>query len=50
MYILTKHLDIGEYLFHLLRDKRELIAQPNFNSKISNVFKKYMGLKLVIGF
>ncbi len=45
MYILTKHLNIGDYLFHLLRDKRELIAQPNFNSKISNVFRNIYGVE-----
>lgn len=39
-YISTNNLNIGDYLFSLKRDKRELIAQPNFSSKISSVFKK----------
>jgi hypothetical protein len=46
MYFLTKHLKIGDYLFHLLRDKRELIAQPNFSTKISNVFRKVYGVEI----
>jgi hypothetical protein len=46
MYIVTKHLNIGDYLFHLLRDKRELIAQPNFSTKISNVFRKIYGVEI----
>jgi len=46
MYIVTKHLNIGDYLFHLLRDKRELISQPNFSTKISNVFRKIYGVEI----
>ena len=35
-YIATNDLNIGDYLFSLKRDKRELIAEPNFSSKISS--------------
>lgn len=45
-YIATNDLNIGDYLFSLKRDKRELIAQPNFSSKISSVFKKVHGLEI----
>jgi hypothetical protein len=45
-YIAIHNLNIGDYLFSLKRDKRELISQPNFSSKISNVFNKIHGLKI----
>ena len=45
-YIAFNNLNIGDYLFSLKRDKRELIAQPNFSSKISNVFKKIYGVEI----
>jgi hypothetical protein len=45
-YIAINNLNIGDYLFSLKRDKRELISQPNFSSKISNVFNKIHGLKI----
>lgn len=45
-YIAINKLNIGDYLFSLKRDKRELIAQPNFSSKISDVFNKVHGLKI----
>ena len=39
-YIKTKSLNVGDYLFSLRQDKREIISQPNFSSKISKVFAK----------
>lgn len=45
-YIKTKKLSIGDYLFSLARDKREIISQPNFSSKISKVFAKIHGVEI----
>ena len=45
-YIKTKKLNIGDYLFSLERDKREIISQPNFSSKISKVFAKIHGVEI----
>ena len=36
----------GDYLFHLGRDKRELIKQSNFSKKIGDVFKKVYGQRI----
>ena len=46
MYITAKKLKVGDYLFSLMRDKRELISQGNFSCKISNVFKKIYGVNI----
>ena len=45
-YIKSKKLSVGDYLFHLDRDKREIISQPNFSSKISKVFAKIHGTEI----
>jgi hypothetical protein len=45
-YIESKKLNLGDYLFSLERDKRELISQPNFSSKISKVFAKIHGVEI----
>ena len=45
-YIKSKRLNIGDYLFHLGRDKRESISQPNFSKKISQVFEKVHGVAI----
>lgn len=45
-YIKSKKLNVGDYLFHLDRDKREIISEPNFSSKISKVFAKIHGVEI----
>ena len=45
-YIKSKKLNVGDYLFSLARDKREIISQPNFSSKISTVFAKIHGVEI----
>ena len=42
-YILNHKLKLGDYLFHLGRDKKKLIKQSNFSKKIGDVFKKVYG-------
>lgn len=49
--IIDKYINIskkreGDYLFSLLRDKREVIKESVFSSKISNVFKKVYGIPI----
>ena len=39
-------MNVGDYLFSLQRDKREIISQPNFSSKISKVFAKIYGVEI----
>lgn len=36
----------GDYLFSLLRDKREIIKEPVFSKKISEIFKKVYGIPI----
>jgi hypothetical protein len=45
-YINEKRLKNGDYLFSLLRDKRETIEGPVFSKKISDVFKKVYGIPI----
>ncbi len=47
-YISEYQLNINDYLFPLGRDKREVIRQPNFSSKVSNVFKKIYNRAITI--
>ena len=42
-YINDKKLKNGDYLFSLLRDKREVISEPTFSKKVSNIFYKVYG-------
>lgn len=45
-YIYLKGLKNGDYLFHLDRDRREVISQPNFSKLISDVFKKIYNIPI----
>ena len=45
-YINEKRLKNGDYLFSLLRDKREIIKGPVFSKKVSDVFKKVYGIPI----
>jgi len=47
-YIYFKELKNNDYLFHLARDKREAIAEPNFSKKISDVFNKVYNIPISI--
>ena len=47
-YIKLNDLKPNDYLFHLQRDKREVINEPTFSQKISNVFKKVYGVPISI--
>ena len=45
-YIMMKGLKSGDYLFSLLRNKKEAIAESNFSNKIMSVFKKIYGIPI----
>jgi len=47
-YINQNGLNAGDYLFFLNRDKREVLNQSNFSSKVSNVFKKIYNRAITI--
>jgi len=47
-YISSNQLQVGNSLFFLGRDKREVISQPNFSSKVSNVFKRIYNRAITI--
>lgn len=47
-YINDNKLKNGDYLFSLLRDKREVIKQPVFSKKISEVFLKVYGVPISV--
>jgi hypothetical protein len=49
-YILSKKLQAGDLLFSLLRDKREIIKEPVFSKKISDIFYKIYGIPISIRF
>ena len=49
-YIFKNGLKIDDYLFHLGRDRREVISQPNYSKKISNVFNKIYNIPISIRF
>ena len=47
-YINEKKLKNGDYLFSKLRDKREVIDEPAFSKKISDVFNKVYGVPISV--
>ena len=47
---ITKRLKNGDFLFSLLRDKKEAIAEPNFSAKVKEVFKKVYGIPISMRF
>lgn len=49
-YININKLSDGDYLFYLSRDKREIISEPNFSKKVSNVFYKVYNIPISIRF
>jgi hypothetical protein len=49
-YIINNGLKKNDYLFHLDRDPREVISQPNFSKLISNVFFKVYNIPICIRF
>lgn len=49
-YISFKGLKPNDYLFGLVRDRREYISQGNFSQKISDVFNKVYGIPISLRF
>jgi hypothetical protein len=49
-YITAKKLKIGDFLFSLLRNKKEPIAESNFSAKVKGVFEKVYGIPITIRF
>ena len=49
-YITSKKLENGDFLFSLLRDRKEPIAEPNFSAKVKEVFKKVYGIPISMRF
>jgi hypothetical protein len=49
-YIITKKLKNGDFLFSLLRDKKEPIAESNFSAKVKGVFQKVYGIPISMRF
>jgi len=49
-YIAAKKLKNGDFLFSLLRDKKEPIAESNFSAKVKEVFKKVYGIPISMRF
>ena len=47
-YINEKKLKNGDYLFGLLRNKREVIKESVFSKKISDVFDKIYGVPISV--
>jgi len=47
-YINEKKLKSGDYLFSKLRDKREVIDEPAFSKKISDIFNKVYGVPISV--
>ena len=39
-YLIVKKINIGDYVFGLVRNKKEYVAQSNFSTKIKTVFNK----------
>jgi len=39
-YLITKKINIGDYVFGLVRNKKEYVSQGNFSTKIKTVFNK----------
>jgi hypothetical protein len=49
-YITAKKLKNDDFLFSLLRDKKEPIAESNFSAQDKGVFKKVYGIPISIRF
>ncbi len=49
-YTTLKKLKIGDFLFSLLRDKKEPIAESKFSAKVKRVFEKVYGISITIRF
>ena len=49
-YITAKKLRNGDFLFSLLRDKKEPIAESNFSAKVKEVFNKIYGIPISMRF
>ena len=49
-YITAKKLKNGDFLFSLMRDKKEPLAEPNFSAKVKGVFKKVYGIPISMRF
>ena len=49
-YVAMKGLHDGDYLFSLQRNKKEVINEANFSSKVGSVFKKIYGIPITIRF
>lgn len=49
-YINLHELRQGDYVFHLKHDKRQIIKQGNFSTKITSVFKKVYGTAISLRF
>jgi hypothetical protein len=49
-YITAKKLRNGDFLFSLLRDKKEPIAESNFSAKVKEVFNKVYGIPISMRF
>ena len=47
-YIFVNGLQNNDYLFSLLRNKKEVINETNFSSKVGNVFKKIYNVPITI--
>ena len=47
---MSNDLKNDDYLFHLERDRREVIAESKFSNKISNLFKKIYNIPISIRF
>ena len=48
--IKTDIIKNNDYLFSLLRDKRQVISEPVFSKKISDVFMKVYGIPISVRF
>ena len=49
-YITAKRLRNGDFLFSLLREKKEPIAESNFSAKVKEVFNKVYGIPISMRF
>ena len=49
-FITAKKLRNGDFLFSLLRDKKEPIAESNFSAKVKEVFNKIYGIPISMRF
>jgi hypothetical protein len=49
-YLTAKKLRNGDFLFSLMRDKKEPIAESNFSAKVKEVFKKVYGIPISMRF